>query len=124
MVFHGTLGFCKVEVKIRVLQACSITQIVVVIVVVVIVGGGGAAGVGEAVGGVADFGPAGGGIEFWGHSFAAGAQGELLASADDQETVLNVELDFDRIAAVRQIWPFFRDRRIDHYGDIVKRWRE
>jgi hypothetical protein len=47
MVFHGTLAFCKVEVKIRVLQACSITQIVVVIVVVVIVGGGGSGGGGD-----------------------------------------------------------------------------
>lgn len=65
-----------------------------------------------------------GGIEFWGHTFAAGSQGELLARAghEDDETLL-VDLDFDRIETVRRIWPFLRDRRIDAYGDLTKRFR-
>jgi N-carbamoylputrescine amidase len=63
------------------------------------------------------------GIQFWGSSFVAGAQGELLGMADEQEeTVLLVEIDRQRTEKVRQIWPFFRDRRIDAYRDLLKRY--
>ncbi|MFT6329118.1 MAG: N-carbamoylputrescine amidase [Bermanella sp.] len=65
------------------------------------------------------------GIQFWGLSFIAGPQGEILAqanSADDQ--VLAVELDMQRTENVKRIWPYFRDRRIDAYADLTKRWRD
>jgi N-carbamoylputrescine amidase len=63
------------------------------------------------------------GIHFWGNSFVAGPQGELLDHADDQETrLLLVELDLGRSEDVRRIWPFLRDRRIDEYGGLVKRF--
>ena len=65
------------------------------------------------------------GIEFWGQSFIAGPQGEILAQASaDQEENLVVTLDMDRTENVKRIWPYFRDRRIDDYGDITKRWRD
>ena len=65
------------------------------------------------------------GIQFWGQSFIAGPQGELLACASaDQEETLIVTFDMQRCENVRRIWPYFRDRRIDDYGDLVKRWRE
>ncbi|TVR46046.1 MAG: acyltransferase [Planctomycetota bacterium] len=64
------------------------------------------------------------GIAFWGNSFACGPQGEFLARADQQgETTLMVTLDLSRNAEVRRIWPFFRDRRIDAYGDLLQRWQ-
>lgn len=64
------------------------------------------------------------GIEFWGHSFIAGPQGEILAMADDEnEQSLSVELDMKKSEHVKRIWPFFRDRRIDFYQDLSKRWR-
>lgn len=63
------------------------------------------------------------GIQFWGHSFVAGPQGEILAqaSADKAENLL-VEVDLRRSEDVRRIWPFFRDRRIDAFSDINKRY--
>jgi N-carbamoylputrescine amidase len=62
------------------------------------------------------------GIDFWGHTFCAGPQGEWLAEADDQqETTLLVECDLTRLADVRNIWPFFRDRRIDAYAGLTAR---
>jgi N-carbamoylputrescine amidase len=65
------------------------------------------------------------GIQFWGHSFIAGPQGEILAQANsDNEQVLSVELDMQRTENVKRIWPYFRDRRIDAYGDLTKRWRD
>ncbi len=65
------------------------------------------------------------GIQFWGSSFAAGPQGELLAEASrDTEEILLVEVDLARSESVRRIWPFLRDRRIDAYGDILKRYRD
>lgn len=65
------------------------------------------------------------GIRFWGSSFVAGPQGELLArGAVDEEEVLVVELDLGRSEEVRRIWPFLRDRRIDAYGEIVRRFRD
>ncbi|MBE0596888.1 MAG: carbon-nitrogen hydrolase [Desulfuromonadales bacterium] len=70
--------------------------------------------------------PSGGpGADFWGHSFVAGPQGELLAVADRQrEAVLTVPIDLARSEAVRRIWPFLRDRRIDAYHDLLKRYRD
>jgi len=65
-----------------------------------------------------------GGIQFWGNSFVAGPQGEILAQASNQqEENLLVDIDLARSEQVRRIWPFFRDRRIDFYEDITKRWR-
>ena len=69
--------------------------------------------------------PTGGsGITFWGHSFAAGAQGEFLAKAGhEKDETLLLDLNLDRTEEVRRIWPFLRDRRIDAYGDLTKRYR-
>jgi N-carbamoylputrescine amidase len=62
------------------------------------------------------------GIEFWGSSFIAGPQGEILAQAShDKEEILIAEVDLDLQENVRQNWPFLRDRRIDAYHDITKR---
>ena len=64
------------------------------------------------------------GIQFWGNSFVAGPQGELLfrASSDD-EVVECVDIDMQRSENVRRWWPFLRDRRIDAYGPILQRFR-
>lgn len=63
------------------------------------------------------------GITFWGNSFVAGPQGELLAVASkDDEANLIVEIDLARSESVRRWWPFLRDRRIDAYGDLTKRF--
>ncbi len=63
------------------------------------------------------------GINFWGHSFIAGPQGEILISANDSETkLLTSTIDNARSERVRQIWPFFRDRRIDEFGDLTRRF--
>lgn len=65
------------------------------------------------------------GIQFWGTSFVAGPQGEILYQAPEGEAVSHVvEIDRERTRAVRRIWPFFRDRRIDAYGDLTRRWRD
>ena len=63
------------------------------------------------------------GIQFWGTSFVVGPQGEIIyeASTDDEESIV-VEMDMDRSEQVRRWWPFLRDRRIDAYGDITKRF--
>ncbi len=64
------------------------------------------------------------GIRFWGGSFAVGCQGEVLAEAStDKEMLLTANIDMDRSEQVRRIWPFFRDRRIDAYQDLLKRYR-
>lgn len=63
------------------------------------------------------------GLDFWGFSFATGPQGEILTQfPTDSEDVRVVDLDLDRTEYVRRGWPFFRDRRIDAYGDILKRY--
>ena len=63
------------------------------------------------------------GIQFWGNSFVAGPQGELLITAgNDQEQNLLIEIDMKRSEDVRRIWPFFRDRRIDAYDGIKNRF--
>jgi N-carbamoylputrescine amidase len=65
------------------------------------------------------------GIQFWGTSFVAGPQGEFLAQAStDQRELLIVDVDMARSEHVRRIWPFLRDRRIDAYGDLLKRFRD
>jgi N-carbamoylputrescine amidase len=65
------------------------------------------------------------GITFWGSSFIAGPQGELQVLADQtSESFLVHEIDLNRTEEVRRMWPFFRDRRIDAYGDLVKRFRD
>lgn len=65
------------------------------------------------------------GAQFWGSSFVAGPQGEVLAMADsDAPDVMVVEIDLARGEQVRRIWPYLRDRRIDAYGDLVKRYRD
>ena len=63
------------------------------------------------------------GIDFWGSSFVAGPQGEILFMAPDNEACEHVvDVDMQRCENVRQWWPFFRDRRIDHYGSLTRRW--
>jgi N-carbamoylputrescine amidase len=65
----------------------------------------------------------GSGIDFWGNSFIAGPQGEVLSCADHQEDrVLSAILSSRRSEQVRQIWPFLRDRRIDAYQDLPRRF--
>ena len=63
------------------------------------------------------------GIQFWGNSFVVGPQGEFLGEAsNDKEENLVVEVDLERSESVRRIWPFLRDRRIDAYDNIVRRY--
>lgn len=67
----------------------------------------------------------GAGIRFWGSSFVAGPQGEFLAQAStDRRELLVAEVDMQRSEHVRRIWPFLRDRRIDAYGDLLRRFRD
>jgi N-carbamoylputrescine amidase len=63
------------------------------------------------------------GIEFWGQSFVADPSGQIVAKASvDGEEILLSEVDLDALDTQRTHWPFFRDRRIDAYSDIVKRF--
>lgn len=63
------------------------------------------------------------GIQFWGSSFVAGPQGELLYTAPtDREATQIIEVNMSRCEQVRRWWPFLRDRRIDHYGNLNKRF--
>ncbi|MBQ8097511.1 MAG: carbon-nitrogen hydrolase [Prevotella sp.] len=64
-----------------------------------------------------------GGISFWGSSFVCGPQGELYyeASTDEEESII-VGISMERSEQVRRWWPFLRDRRIEHYGDIARRY--
>ena len=67
----------------------------------------------------------GAGITFWGSSFVAGPQGEFLAQAETEGRALLVaDIDLARSEHVRRIWPFLRDRRIDAYDDLLKRFRD
>jgi len=67
----------------------------------------------------------GAGIQFWGTSFVAGPQGEFLGkTGTDGRELLVVEIDMARSEHVRRIWPFLRDRRIDAYADLLKRFRD
>lgn len=64
-----------------------------------------------------------GGIQFWGSSFVAGPQGEFLFRASDtEESITVVEVDLHHSEQVRRWWPFLRDRRIDKYGEITRRF--
>ncbi len=66
-----------------------------------------------------------GGIQFWGSSAVVGPQGEMLARASsDNAEVLMALLDLDRSEQLRQMWPFLRDRRIDAYQDLQRRFRD
>ncbi|SFP82581.1 carbon-nitrogen hydrolase [Hydrogenimonas thermophila] len=63
------------------------------------------------------------GIRFWGSSFVCGPQGEILAeAATDEETILYADIDLKRCETVRRWWPFLRDRRIDAYDGLLKRY--
>ena len=65
------------------------------------------------------------GIQFWGNSFVAGPQGEIITEASNSDEMnIIIELDMARSESVRRMWPFFRDRRIDAFDDLTKRWRE
>jgi N-carbamoylputrescine amidase len=65
------------------------------------------------------------GINFWGNSFIAGPQGELLYQAStNKEEIKVIDIDLHRSEEVRRIWPFLRDRRIDGYGDLLLRFRD
>lgn len=63
-----------------------------------------------------------GGDLFWGHSFVCGPQGEWLARADSEATLLQTKIDLAHSEQVRRIWPFLRDRRIDAYDNLLKRF--
>ncbi len=62
------------------------------------------------------------GIKFWGGSFAAGAQGEIISKADETECIIYADIDKSRTEEVRRIWPFFRDRRIDSFSAVTERY--
>ena len=63
------------------------------------------------------------GIQFWGHSFVCGPQGEIIAqSPDDKEDVTVIDIDMKRSEQVRRWWPFLRDRRIDAFEKLTKRF--
>jgi len=63
------------------------------------------------------------GTRFWGNSFICGAQGEILTQADSEnETILYADIKHERTKEVRDIWPFLRDRRIDDYSCLLKRY--
>ncbi len=70
--------------------------------------------------------PIGGdGIEFWGQSFVAGTSGQIMAKAStDKEEVMLVPVELDTVDVTRTHWPFLRDRRIDAYGDLTKRFSD
>ncbi|WP_075879166.1 carbon-nitrogen hydrolase [Vreelandella massiliensis] len=76
------------------------------------------------VGFEADLSGVGDGIAFWGGSFISGPQGELLAHAGEDTEQLVVTLDMARCENTRRIWPYLRDRRIDAYGDLTRRYRD
>jgi N-carbamoylputrescine amidase len=65
------------------------------------------------------------GTEFWGRSFFVNPYGQIVAKAGTAgEEILLHDVDFAEVEDFRRIWPFFRDRRIDTYGDLLKRWRQ
>ncbi|MGP5307576.1 carbon-nitrogen hydrolase [Vreelandella alkaliphila] len=66
----------------------------------------------------------GNGIAFWGGSFVCGPQGEMLAHAGEETQQLVVNIDMARSENTRRIWPYLRDRRIDAYGDLTRRYRD
>ena len=62
------------------------------------------------------------GIRFWGNSFVCDPQGQILVRADSSESIIYAEIHHERTKEVRDIWPFLRDRRIDAYGNVLKRY--
>lgn len=63
--------------------------------------------------------------QFWGNSFIAGAQGEILASAESYtQQLIHADIDLSATDRQRTIWPFFRDRRIDAYGGLLNRYSQ
>ena len=62
------------------------------------------------------------GIRFWGNSFVCDPQGQILTRADSNETIIYAQINHERTKEVRDIWPFLRDRRIDAYGNVLKRY--
>ncbi|MCQ2975919.1 MAG: carbon-nitrogen hydrolase [Bacteroidales bacterium] len=63
------------------------------------------------------------GIQFWGSSFIAGPQGEIISQAsDNKEEIIYADIDLQRLENVRRNWPFFRDRRTDFYGGLTEKW--
>lgn len=62
------------------------------------------------------------GIDFWGNSFVCGAQGEMLAQAQQSDSILTVDLDLSRTEITRRVWPFLRDRRTDAYYDLIRKY--
>ena len=62
------------------------------------------------------------GIRFWGNSFVCDPQGQVLVKAREDECILYAEINHERTKEVRNIWPFLRDRRIDAYGNLLKRY--
>ena len=63
------------------------------------------------------------GIDFWGQSFICDPQGVVLAEASvDKEEIITADIDLTHLEAIRRIWPFWRDRRIDAFNDITSRW--
>jgi len=62
------------------------------------------------------------GTRFWGHSFVCAPFGEMINEADEEEGIIVADLDFKSIENHRQTWPFFRDRRVDEYKGIKKRF--
>ncbi|PWN07654.1 acyltransferase [Rhodohalobacter mucosus] len=63
-----------------------------------------------------------GGTRFWGNSFICNPFGKIITEADEQEGIITADLDFSQIEKYRQQWPFFRDRRIDEFGALTKRF--
>ena len=64
------------------------------------------------------------GIDFWGNSIVLGPQGEVIAEAGTDASLLLAKVDLQRSEHVRRIWPFLRDRRINAYSDLTKRYRD
>lgn len=62
------------------------------------------------------------GTQFWGHSFIAGTQGEIIKQGGDKAETLTAELDLSETETIRRFWPFLRDRRIDAYDEILQRY--
>ena len=62
------------------------------------------------------------GIQFWGHSFVCGPQGEFLAEGDEADRLLLVDIDLTRSEQVRRWWPFLRDRRIECFSPLAARY--
>jgi N-carbamoylputrescine amidase len=61
-------------------------------------------------------------LNFWGHSFVADPFGKILIQNETEESVNHLDIDLAEIESARRVWPFFRDRRVDAYGDITSKW--